>query len=272
METHRDVPPVTARSLAAELRALGVRDGHTIMVHTSLRALGFVIGGAQAVLDALREAVGADGTLVMPTQSWQLCDPAFLRDPDVAVTWWPLMREHLPAYDPARTPSMTMGAVAELFRTWPGTVWSAHPHRSIAANGPHAQAITERHDLDCPAGERSPLRVLYDLASQIVLLGVQADKATALHLAEHRASYPGKHTVRNGGPLRIDGVRQWRTWDEVWLEDHDFIEVASRFAEQHDGVRSGRTGSVVSHLLPMRELVDYAAEWFSTHRTDHPVG
>ncbi len=70
--------PVNTEQLVAELRALGVHGGSTLMVHTSLRSLGWVIGGTQAVLEALRDAVGPDGTLVMPTQSWQLCDPAFL--------------------------------------------------------------------------------------------------------------------------------------------------------------------------------------------------
>ena len=74
----------------------------------------------------------------------------------------PTIRSNLPAYDPAHTPTRTTGAVAELFRTQPGTLRSSHPHRSIAANGPNARRITARHDLDCPAGERSPLAVLYN--------------------------------------------------------------------------------------------------------------
>jgi aminoglycoside 3-N-acetyltransferase len=107
-----------------------------------MRAIGWVIGGEQAVVDALLHSVGPSGTLVMPTQSWQLCDPAFLGEDHIPEGWWPIIRENLPAYDPARTPTRTMGAVAELFRTYPGTVRSAHPHRLISANGPHAAAIT----------------------------------------------------------------------------------------------------------------------------------
>ena len=258
--------PATAESLAADLARLGVRTGDILMVHTSLSALGYVAGGGQAVLEALRRAVGDEGTLVMPTQSWQLCDPAFLADPSVPKQWWPAIRDGLPAYDPARTPSRTMGAVAELFRTWPGTIRSAHPHRSIAANGPAAARITAIHDLDCAAGERSPLAALYDLDANVLLLGVDADKATALHLAEYRADYPGKHDVANGGPIVVDGVRRWESWQELHVEDHDFVEVADAFAAEHPQARSGPTGAATSRLLPMRPLIDFAAAWFTSHR------
>ena len=123
--------PVTRAQLTADLVRLGVEPGLTVMVHTSLRSLGWVVGGEQAVLEALRDAVGEAGTLVMPTQSWQLCDPAFLDITPAA--WWPTIRDHLPVYSAELSPTRTMGAVAELFRTVPGTLRSAHPHRSISA-------------------------------------------------------------------------------------------------------------------------------------------
>lgn len=261
------VEPATVSSLADDLKALGIRHGDTVMVHTSLRSLGYVIGGAQAVLDALRLAVGEGGTLVMPTQSWQLCDPAFLNEPHVPKRWWPAIRDHLPAYDPARTPTQTMGAVAELFRTQPGTRRSAHPHRSISANGPLAAELTAIHDLDCPAGERSPLSVLYDHGARVLLLGVQANKATVLHLAEYRASYASKHVVGNGGPVLVEGERRWLTWEEIWVDDHDFIEVVAAFAQAHPAeFRSAVVGAARSQLLSMRPLIDFAAAWFTAHR------
>src|SRR6266851_4504674 len=51
--------------LVDDLRRLGVAAGDVVMVHASLRAIGPVTGGADGVLDALEEAVGQDGTLLM---------------------------------------------------------------------------------------------------------------------------------------------------------------------------------------------------------------
>jgi hypothetical protein len=101
--------PATVSSLVTDLHGIGVEHGDVVMAHTSMRAIGWVIGGEQAVIDALLQSVGLSGTLVMPTQSWQLCDPAFLGEDHVPESWWPVIREQLPAYDPARTPTRTMG-------------------------------------------------------------------------------------------------------------------------------------------------------------------
>lgn len=256
--------PITAARITADLRELGVRLGSTVMVHTSLKSLGWVVGGPQAVLAALREAVGPDGTLVMPTQSWQLCDPAVLNE--APEQWWPAIRENLPLYDPARTPSQTMGAVAELFRTEPGALRSPHPHRSITALGPLAEQITAKHPLDSPSGEGSPLGRLVELDARILLLGVTAAKTTMLHLAEHRADYPGKQNSTNGVAMLVDGRREWVAYDELDVHDHDFVEVVDAFASDTGLVRTGSVGEAPAQLLPARPLVDYAARWFEDHR------
>ena len=119
--------PVTRSSLASDLRALGLVEGATVIVHTSMARLGPVIGGAQAVIVALLDTLGERGTLVMPAHSGQLSDPAHWRAPPAPEAWWDTIRQEMPAYDPALTPTRNMGAVAESFRTYPGVRRSAHP-------------------------------------------------------------------------------------------------------------------------------------------------
>ncbi|MDF1700923.1 MAG: AAC(3) family N-acetyltransferase, partial [Planctomycetota bacterium] len=141
-------PPATVESLAADLRALGVAAGDVLMVHTAMSRLGYVVGGPQAVIEALLAAVGPEGTIAMPTFSGDRGDPAPWENPPVPASWWPLFRAQMPAFDPGRTPTRMMGAVAEGFRAWSGARRSNHPSSSIAALGPQAEVITAGHQLE----------------------------------------------------------------------------------------------------------------------------
>src|SRR5262249_32264089 len=125
--------PRTTDSLARDLRALGLGGGDVVVVHSSLTALGWVSGGAQAAVQALLDAVAPAGPIVVPAQSGGLSDPAEWRNPPVPEAWLDTVRDSMPAYDPARTPTRGMGAIPELLRTWPGAIRSAHPHVSFAA-------------------------------------------------------------------------------------------------------------------------------------------
>ena len=166
---------------------LGLERGDVAIVHTSLSSLGYVVGAQHTVIDALLDALGPEGTLVMPAQSPDLTDPATWRFPAVPPDWVEAIRDEQPAYDPDRTPTWRLGVVAELFRTWPGVGRSAHPVCSFSATGPVAGFILEPHALDDPFGEDSPLARLYALNARIVLLGTGWQVCTALHLAERRA-------------------------------------------------------------------------------------
>ena len=70
LATIQSIPsPRTRASVAADLRALGVRPGITILVHSSLSAIGWVNGGSVAVVQALLDVITPDGTLIMPAHS-----------------------------------------------------------------------------------------------------------------------------------------------------------------------------------------------------------
>ena len=122
-----------------KLKEVGLKSGDTVMVHTSLGKMGYVCGGAQAVIEALMEVVGDSGTIMMPTQSWKNLDPK------TGVHWeadqkdWQLIRDNWSPYDKNLTPTNTMGAVAEMFRQVPGSVRSDHPARSVCAWGRYAE-------------------------------------------------------------------------------------------------------------------------------------
>jgi aminoglycoside 3-N-acetyltransferase len=257
--------PYTVESLRSELHALGLRPADVVLVHAATRSLGFVVGGVQAVVQALIEATGPDGTLVVPAHTSENSDPAGWRHPPVPQEWWPVIREQAPGFDRYRTPSRWMGVLAETVRTWPGALRSDHPRLSFAALGEHAAAVTAGHRLDDALGEHSPLGAVYRLDGKVLLLGCGHDSNTSLHLAEWRQPAPprGEHGACIRRP---DGTSQWLTWTDVLEEEGDFERLGADF-EAEVGLSLGPVGGATARLAPQRALVDFATAWIATHRT-----
>jgi aminoglycoside 3-N-acetyltransferase len=143
----RTVTPHTRTWLAGDLRRLGLRPGAVVLMHSSLSAIGWVAGGAVAVLLAVQDVLTKDGTLIVPTHTSDRTDPAGWQNPPVPADWIPIIRTRTPAFDPARTPTRGMGVIAETFRSWPGVRRSSHPHASFAAWGRYADHVTRDHEL-----------------------------------------------------------------------------------------------------------------------------
>ena len=255
--------PRTRASLLADLHTLGVRPGMTLMVHASLSKLGWVAGGPVAVVLALQGAVGESGTLVMPAFTMDLTEPSYWQRPPVPEHWQQIIRDETPAFDPAITPTRMMGKVSDTFRIWPGTVRSNHPHVSVCARGPLAQVITEGHSLEDSMGEHSPFARLYDAGAYVLQLGT--DRNSCLHLAEFRSGLRG-HMIQ-GAPILESGERVWKVFNDLQFDDDSFPPVKAAF-EASGAVKVGQVGSAVSRLMPVRALVDFAAEWFRRNGDD----
>jgi len=261
----RSAAPVTKKEVAVALANLGVREGDVLVVHSSVSALGWVLGGPQAILDAIVDAAGPTGTITMPGHSGGLSEPSNWQNPAVPADWWDVIRAEMPAFDVHLTPLREMGAVAEAFHRMPGTVRSNHPTVSHLARGPLARRLTADHSLEDGLGDDSPLGRLYDAHAKVVLIGVDHDNNTSLHLAENRANWPGRAKRRQGSPIVRNGRREWVTYEELDPDTDDFVDVGRAHAEAR-GEAVTALGAGVARCVDMRSLVDFATTWFSDHR------
>lgn len=256
---------VLKEDIVRALKDVGVHEGQTIMVHTSLSSFGFVCGGAQTVIEALLECTGEEGTLMMPAQSWKNLDPETGVHWEEPREWWQTIRDNWPAYDKAITPTNTMGAVAEMFRKWPGALRSDHPARSVAALGRYAEYLTRNHDLSNIFGEGSPVGKLYELDGYVLLMGVEYDKNTSIHLADVRAEYPGKHYVTEHSAMMVNGKREWAAYQTLFVDGEDFEQIGEAFELQGNTSRV-LLGNGSICLMRQRELVDFAVDWIQQNR------
>jgi aminoglycoside 3-N-acetyltransferase len=260
------VAAVTRARLAADLRALGVREGGIVMVHTRMSALGRVIGGSETVVRALLDALGREGTLVAYA-SW--AEHVYHADD------WPA--EHRAAYlaDPPAFDLATgavdpgYGRIPERVRTWPGAQRSSHPEASVVAVGPRASWLTASQAGDDGYGAGSPFARIVEGGGQVLMLGAPLDTVTIMHHAEAIARIPGKRTVTftvrlASGEDRvytdIDTSRGAFPYERLGLEEDEFAVIAREALAAGIGVR-GTVGEAQSHLFPAPELVAFAVRW-----------
>ncbi len=251
--------PNTIETITKDLKALGIEKGMTIIVHSSLSSIGWISGGAVAVVEALMKVVTEEGTIIMPTQSSDLSDPKHWSRPPVPEDWWQIIRDNVPAFDSRITPTRGMGEIVECFRTYPNVVRSNHPLGSFAAWGKHAVEITMNHSLSMSFGEESPLRKIYDLDGYVLLIGVGYDSNTSVHLSEVRTG--ACELIQVGAPIIENGERVWKEFVEMDYESEKFVEIGVEF-ERKGTVKNGKIGNATCRLMKQRGIVDFGTEWF----------
>jgi len=209
---------VTRQDIVAGLVRLGLGSGDLALVHSSLSSFGHVVGGADAVIDALLETVGPRGTIAMPTLTGS---------PDFNPT-------NPPVIDLAKTPCWT-GMIPETFRQRPTAARSVHPTHSVSAIGPLAEWLCATHHLSpTSCGATSPYWRLAQAGGYIVLAGCGFESCTTLHCAEELSTL---------AYILQDGV----TFARVIVADGREIEVACRL---HDyGAPARRFDRIEKPLL-----------------------
>jgi len=188
---------VTRKEVHQAARAAGICPGDMVLVHSSFRSLGPVEGGAETVIAGLLDAIGPEGTLVLPTFAQKDFANAY-------ETW------HMDK------PSDT-GYLTEYFRTRPGSVRSDQATHSVAACGAKAQWLTQTHGHthklfgnmgDTPFSADSPWEKMYRENARILMLGVTPRYTTFRHYAEYH--YVNDCLARLEGTSRESGPT-WTT-------------------------------------------------------------
>ena len=171
--------PYTHEKLTEDFTALGIGQADTLFIHSSFKSLGPVEGGAGTVISGLEAAVGKEGLILMPTFSLL-----------------PSREERVAAWNVNKTPS-TVGWLTEFFRQMPDTYRSDHYSHAVAARGKDAKAFVsdhlrregyespwDHHPWGKTYGTHSPMFRAYKANAKILMIGVDYETSTYIHLVE----------------------------------------------------------------------------------------
>lgn len=257
----------TRAELAAALTAFGLTPGGVVMVHAALRRVGPVLGGGDAVIAALRDVVGADGTIAAYAD-WEADYEDLLDEHGRVPMWW---RAHVPPFDATWSRAVRdHGIFPELLRTTRGAVASGNPGARVAAVGSRAEWLTADHPIDYGYGLGSPFAKLAQAGGKVLMLGAPLDTMTLIHHAEHLADIP-KRVLRKEVPFATEDGTDWRMVEEFdtadppeGFADDYFGTIVEAFLAAGQGAR-GKVGDADSVLVDAAPMLAFAVEWIEAN-------
>lgn len=231
--------------LEKDLRQLGLISGDMVYVHTSLRAIGKIDGGADTLINAFLNVLGPNGTIAVPTHTLSFVG---LGKPP-----------HTPD-----TPTM-LGTFPEVLRKRPEAQRSGHASHATAAIGKHAKTLTENHDPCNALGIHSPIYRLWQMNGKILLLGVTHKVNTSIHLAESLAKMPyvclhydaswgeAVHELLPDGTIKEHIQVEFSACSGVYNKVQPLLEAKGQSS-------IGKIGNATSYLMKSQDLVSQAME------------
>lgn len=239
---------ITKETLIQQLLTLGIQPGGILIVHTAFSKVKPIEGGPKGLISALRFVLGADGTLVMPSMSYDDDHP----------------------FDKSKNPCPEMGVVADTFWRMPRVLRSDNNH-AFAAIGPMAGKILAPHPIDIPHGVDSPVGRVYELDGQVLLLGVGQDANTTIHLGENQAG------VRYRRDKYVTILKEEKAIRFEYREiDHccqNFFLVDD-WLDERGCQKRGKIGNADAQLARSRDIVSVVTEHLGKNETTflHPEG
>lgn len=165
-------------SLTGDFKNLGIKNGDNVLIHSSMKSIGEVEGGADTVLDVFCAYLAEKGNIALPTHSWEAIK---------------LGGEHT-IFDPEKEP-VCVGVLPEIFRKRKGVLRSLHPTHSIAIMGKDAEYfVKDEHLIDTPCGRKGCWGKLLDMDFKIMFLGCSTKRNTYLHGLEEWFGVPDRLT------------------------------------------------------------------------------
>lgn len=254
----------TKENVVKQLDTIGIQKGMVLLVQADTSKLGIIAGGLQTIIDALMDAVGFEGTIVMPTFTLDLLDPS-CQDNAIPRRFWKEVRASSnPYHKKLSAPYLCDPLVLQFLRN-EGVTRSYHPLYSFAAWGKYAKLICDKHPLHFGLSKESPLGKILEFNGYALLLGCDYAKSVIFHVASYNGE---KQPVRIlSAPIQNNQNVQWKKMLEIDFqqEDRKFIGAV---LEDRSIVNTSYIGNGKCCMFSAREAVKLAIAYDHLERKE----
>jgi len=260
-QLRRTAPKITRDMIDKDLKKLGLQKGDSVFLHSSLKSIGYVEGGAPTVIDGIIEVLGSSGTLIVPTYSLKksmhktCLDKKYIFDP--------------------RTAATQLGIIPATFLQYPDAYRSIHPTHSVSAHGKYARYITEAHHLASSTfGHDSPWDRLMKLDGKVFTIGLKMGRNTFSHVLEDKMLDEFPLPVRMqetfymkckdwaGNVIEVPVVPHDPKYKKIRMDQEHRKDLRKYFWEEfiRSGIiKVGRVGQAISWIASANEYYDHLA-------------
>lgn len=238
---------LTREEIVEGLRRLGLKTGDVVLAHSAMRTFGYIEGGAETVVAAILDVLGARGTFVVPTFTFKH------------------EAEKDPVIDPDNDPS-EMGIISETVRRRPDALRSKAYRHSFAAIGRRSRVITDVDPSLSPFDVRSAFGVMLALDTKVLMLGLDYHSSTSHHFAEWLCEVPYRQTIdldvkvqQADGTIVQQAMVDYQPFSYAGDKQADFNRLG-QLMEDRNRVTVGALGNCVCRCFSQRDLIDLAQE------------
>lgn len=232
---------INEKNLTIDMKKIGIKEGDIIIVHASMKKIGEKVdGGPEAVIQALFNAVGKNGTIVFPTFT--------VLNPKTEL----------------KTEPSRLGLLSEVFRKWHGAKRSNNPTHCVSAIGKHAAEIISGHEKLSQFGLNSPLHKASNMGAKVLHLGTSLKSCSLIHVGETIGKVPYMHIGYPGYDKEIvyiseDGEE--RIFNSVELPgDSNGFPKLLQLTKLEEKLNRSKIGNADSFLVLGKDLLFHTLE------------
>ncbi|MDE6195515.1 MAG: AAC(3) family N-acetyltransferase [Erysipelotrichaceae bacterium] len=250
----------TKEDVKLHLQSLGIQKGMLVLVDAAIHNFGYISGGAQAIIEALMEIVGYEGTIIMPSFTMEHMDPSCKSKYRIEREHWEYIRQNPMAFHRKLSAPTSQDALVHQFMRNEAIARSCHPLYSFVAWGKYAKLLCDKHPLHFGLSKDSPLGKIVDLNGYVLLLGCDYKECTMFHLAR----YHGEQL-----PIKIVSAAIQQNKQVVWKDMLDLELINDDFAvigeamEERKVVKTSYLGTGRCRFFSAREAVRIASAYFN---------